>query len=62
MGDTRSATTCDDCYFRREGLCALAGNTPCPTFRAAAHGALAPPKQPRLVPRPVPKLAVGQAA
>jgi hypothetical protein len=27
--------TCDDCFFRRELLCALAGNTVCPTFRAA---------------------------
>jgi hypothetical protein len=27
--------TCDDCFFRRELLCALAGNTICPTFRAA---------------------------
>ena len=26
--------SCNDCYFRREGLCALPGNTPCPTFRA----------------------------
>ncbi len=27
--------TCDDCFFRRELLCALAGNAICPTFRAA---------------------------
>jgi hypothetical protein len=27
--------TCDDCFFRRELLCALPGNTICPTFRAA---------------------------
>lgn len=32
--------TCDDCYFRRELLCALSGNTICPTFRAAEQ---APP-------------------
>jgi hypothetical protein len=45
--------SCNDCYFRREGLCALAGNTPCPTFRAvAAGGQLVPPRQPRLVIRP----------
>ena len=31
----RTDLTCDDCYFRREGLCALPGNVPCPTFRAA---------------------------
>ena len=41
--------TCSDCFFRRSDLCALAGNSPCPTFRQAK--ALAPPKQPRLVPR-----------
>jgi hypothetical protein len=46
---TRRAATCDDCYFRREGLCALPGNVPCPTFRAATVGHLAPPAQPRLV-------------
>jgi hypothetical protein len=42
--------TCNDCYFRREGLCALAVNVPCPTFRAATNGALVPPRQARLVP------------
>ena len=43
--------TCNDCYFRRAALCALPGETPCPTFRAVSRGALTPPKQPRLVPR-----------
>jgi hypothetical protein len=43
--------TCDDCYFRRAGLCALPGDTPCPTFRLARRDALMPPKQPMLVPR-----------
>jgi len=47
----RAEANCDDCYFRRAGLCALASNTPCPTFRAARAGQLAPPRQPRLVPR-----------
>ena len=28
--------TCDDCFFRRAELCAIPGNTPCPTFRLAA--------------------------
>ena len=46
--------SCNDCYFRRAGLCALAGDNPCPTFRVATAGALEPPRQPRLVPRPVP--------
>jgi hypothetical protein len=53
----RSEVTCNDCYFRREGLCALPGETPCPTFRAVSRGSLSPPKQPRLVPRPLGVLA-----
>jgi hypothetical protein len=53
MKKTRSAATCEDCFFRREGLCALPGNEPCPTFRAASVGALEPPKQARLVPLPL---------
>lgn len=50
-----TGATCNDCYFRRAGLCALPGETPCPTFRAVSRGALAlqPPRQPRLVPRTV---------
>jgi hypothetical protein len=47
----RSEVTCKDCYFRRAGLCALPGDTPCPTFRAVSRGSLTPPHQPRLVPR-----------
>lgn len=31
--DRESRASCDDCYFRRELLCALADG-PCPTFRA----------------------------
>jgi len=56
----RTQATCSDCYFRREGLCALAGETICPTFRASSVGRLAPPLQPRLVPRPA--LAQAHAA
>ena len=44
----RAGATCDGCYFRQEGLCALPG-LPCPTFRAAVVGQLTPPPQPRLV-------------
>jgi hypothetical protein len=47
----RQQATCTDCYFRRAGLCALPGENVCPTFRADAVGKLAPPPQPRLVPR-----------
>jgi len=44
--------TCQDCYFQRNSLCALALERPCPTFRAAEQ-VLAPPPQPRLIPRPL---------
>ena len=47
----RNNATCNDCYFRRAGLCALPGEVTCPTFRAHSVGRLAPPPQPRLVPR-----------
>lgn len=49
----RNKATCNDCYFRRAGLCALTTEIPCPTFRLATRGSLTPPPQPRLVPRPV---------
>jgi hypothetical protein len=45
----RARVTCADCYFRQAGLCALRTEAPCPTFRAYAHGALAPSHQARLV-------------
>jgi hypothetical protein len=47
----RLANTCDDCFFRRAELCAIPGNSPCPTFRAA-KSALEPPRQPKLIARP----------
>jgi hypothetical protein len=50
--------TCNDCYFRCAGLCALPGLEVCPTFRRAS-GPLAPPQQPPLVARP---LAAASAA
>jgi len=53
MMSKRTDSTCSDCYFRRAGLCALPGDTPCPTFRLAQAGSLEPPRQPRLVPRDV---------
>jgi hypothetical protein len=58
----RTPVTCEDCYFRRAGLCALTDNVPCPTFRAAIGGALAPPLQPRLVPHTLGATTVGRAA
>jgi hypothetical protein len=49
----RIEVTCDDCFFRKSGLCALLLESPCPTFRHMDRGLLTSPKQPRLVPRPV---------
>ncbi len=47
----RAEITCNDCYFRRAGLCALLGDSPCPTFRPHARGTLTPPRQATLVAR-----------
>jgi hypothetical protein len=55
-----SLVTCSDCYFRRASLCALPGETPCPTFRAAQAGTLVPPRQAQLV--TLPSLAAQTAA
>ena len=49
----RAVATCNDCYFRQAGLCALDVERICPTFRVTAKGSLVPPVQPRLVPRPL---------
>jgi hypothetical protein len=61
MGKT-GKPTCDDCYFRREGLCALSPESPCPTFRAVSRGSLMPPRQPQLVPRALSEVVARAAA
>jgi hypothetical protein len=43
--------TCEDCYFKRAGLCALMLASPCPTFRHHSKGSLVPPQQATLVSR-----------
>jgi hypothetical protein len=58
---THEQPTCQDCYFRRNGLCALSVERPCPTFRAAGR-TLEPPQQPRLVPRPLGMTSLQAAA
>ncbi len=58
----RPKVTCEDCYFRQAGLCALAVEVPCPTFRLNSRGSLVPPRQPRLIPRPLAGLAHTAAA
>jgi hypothetical protein len=47
---SKERPTCQDCYFRRHGLCALVLEHPCPTFRAAGR-TLEPPRQAALVAR-----------
>jgi hypothetical protein len=58
----RADVTCQDCYFHKAGLCALLLESPCPTFRSAERGVMAPPLQPRLVPRPLSAFAREAAA
>jgi hypothetical protein len=53
----RLEVSCADCYFQRVGLCALPMDTPCPTFRHHSRGTLVPPRQPRLVPRSLARMA-----
>jgi hypothetical protein len=58
----RVEATCEDCYFRRAGLCALTLDSPCPTFRLHSRGSLVPPRQPRLVPRSLGEIAAAAQA
>jgi hypothetical protein len=44
-----SPVTCDDCFFRRNLLCALRLPEPCPTFRRATRAGLVRPPQARFV-------------
>src|SRR4029077_11948539 len=48
----RNDLTCEDCYFRRAGLCALPTDAPCPTFRLHSRGSRRPPRPPPPPPRP----------
>jgi hypothetical protein len=41
--------TCEDCYFRRNLLCALRLDEPCSTFRPDHPDGLRPPQQMRFV-------------
>jgi hypothetical protein len=44
--------SCEDCYFRKNLLCALQSEEPCPTFRPNRPEGLVPPRQPVLLMRP----------
>jgi len=48
MGKARKVT-CEDCYFGRNMLCALALDEPCATFRPDHPDGLRPPSQLRFV-------------
>jgi len=41
--------TCEDCFFRKQMLCALALDEPCSTFRPDRPEGLTPPRQPALL-------------
>ena len=41
--------SCEDCFFKRNGLCALDCDTPCATFRPDHPDGLRPPSQMRFV-------------
>jgi len=43
---------CEDCYFRKNTLCALDLESPCTTFRPDRPEGLVPPRQPVLLMRP----------
>ncbi len=47
----KRSCTCDDCFFRRNLLCALDLEEPCPTFRPDGPHGLVPPQQPILLAR-----------
>jgi hypothetical protein len=53
-----SKPSCEDCYFRRAGLCALPLESPCPTFRPHRRDGMTPPPQAQLLP----KLTTAEAA
>jgi hypothetical protein len=46
---TKKRISCDDCFFRCRGLCALDLAEPCSTFRRDTPEGLTPPRQPSLL-------------
>jgi len=49
MAKASPKVTCDDCYFRKNLLCALRLDGPCATFRPDHPEGLRPPSQMRFV-------------
>jgi hypothetical protein len=48
---SKKQITCDQCFFRCRGLCALDLAEPCSTFRPESPDGLTPPRQPSLLMR-----------
>lgn len=44
---TTAKVRCEDCFFQRNGLCALSSSEPCATFRPDHPDGLRPPRQMR---------------
>lgn len=44
-----SKASCEECFFHKQMLCAVAGPTPCATFRPAHPEGLRPPSQMRFL-------------
>jgi hypothetical protein len=44
-GQAARKVTCDECFFRVHGLCAVSGDEPCTTFRPDRPEGLRPPRQ-----------------
>ena len=45
----KNGRSCEDCFFHRHMLCALALDEPCSTFRPDTGEGLVPPRQPSLL-------------
>lgn len=49
MGRVQGKVSCEECFFKRNGLCALRETEACPTFRPFDPEGLKPPRQLRFV-------------
>lgn len=49
MSAKQCKVSCEDCFFKQNGLCALQDAGPCPTFRPNHPEGLRPPRQLRFV-------------
>jgi hypothetical protein len=45
----KNGRSCQDCFFHKHMLCALALDEPCSTFRPETGEGLVPPRQPSLL-------------